>query len=43
VKKGDNLWLIAKRHGVSVDQLMKVNTLKTDALSLNQKLKIPNI
>jgi LysM repeat protein len=43
IKKGDNLWNIARKYNVSVDQIMKYNQLKNDALSLNQKIKIPRI
>lgn len=42
VVKGDNLWSIAKKHGVTVKQLTAVNNMRTDAkLKLGQKLVIP--
>ena len=42
VAKGDNLWTIAKKNGVTVKQLTSVNNLQTDSrLNLGQKLIIP--
>lgn len=42
VKKGDNLFRIAKRYrGVSVDDIQQANGLKSSALQIGQKLKIP--
>lgn len=41
VKKGDSLWRIGKKHGVSVDQLKKENRLKSIVLQIGQKLVIP--
>lgn len=41
VKKGDTLYSIAKKYGVSVDKLINVNNLKNNMLSINQVLKIP--
>jgi LysM repeat protein len=42
VAKGDNLWSIAKKNGVTVKQLTAANNLRTDSrLSLGQKLVIP--
>lgn len=40
VKSGDTLFKIAKAHGVSVDQLKKWNSLKSDNVKVGQKLKI---
>ena len=40
VKKGDTLYSIAKAYNVSVDTIKKDNGLTSDALSLNQNLKI---
>lgn len=42
VKKGDTLWSIAKKYGVSVDNLKKTNGLTTSSLSIGQVLKIPS-
>ncbi len=42
VKKGDSLWLIAKRYGVSSDALTKANNIKNaKSLKVGQKLTIP--
>ena len=41
IKKGDNLSSIATRYHISVESLKKANHLKSNALSLNQKLIIP--
>ena len=43
VKSGDNLWDIAKKYGVSVEQIKKLNGLDSKAvLKIGQKLKIRN-
>ncbi len=42
VKKGDTLYSIASRHGVTVDQLKQANGLKSDKLAIDQSLKIPS-
>lgn len=41
VKKGDSLYQIARRYGVSVDELKNVNDLTTNNLSIGQYLIIP--
>lgn len=41
VVKGENLFRIAKKYGVTVDDIRKANSLKGDALSIGQKLNIP--
>jgi LysM repeat protein len=42
VAKGDNLWSIAKKNGVTVKQLTAANNLRADStLHLGQKLVIP--
>ena len=40
VVKGDNLYEIAKKHNTTVENLMKVNNLKSNNLSIGQKLKL---
>lgn len=42
VVKGDNLWTIAKKNGVTIKQLTTANNMRSDSrLSLGQKLVIP--
>ncbi len=41
VKKGDNLYTIAKRYNTTVDELIRINNLKTNNLYINQELRIP--
>lgn len=41
VKKGDSLYSIAKNYNITVDELKKINNLKTDILQINSILKIP--
>lgn len=41
VKSGDSLWSIARRFNTSVDEIVKINNLKNDLLSIGQILLIP--
>ena len=41
VKSGDNLYSIALRYDVSVDELKELNNLTSNILSIGQILKIP--
>lgn len=41
VKKGDTLWGISKRNGITVDALMKANRLRSSSIRIGQKLAIP--
>lgn len=41
VKVGDNLYTIAKKNGVTVDEIKRLNNLTSDLLSIGQQLKIP--
>lgn len=41
VKKGDSLWLIANKYGISVDELVKINNLSNLTLQIGDKLKVP--
>lgn len=40
VKSGDSLWSIAKKHGLSLDQLKALNHLTSDLIFVNQTLKV---
>lgn len=40
VVKGDTLWGISQKFGVTVDQIKKLNGLKSDVLSIGQTLKV---
>ena len=40
VKKGDSLWSISKKYGISVEELKKLNNLSGNMLSIGQTLKI---
>ena len=42
VKSGDSLWAIAKRYGITVDELKRANNLTSNTLSIGQKLIIPS-
>lgn len=41
VAKGETLYAIARKYGVTVDQILKANNLKNTNLSIGQKLTIP--
>lgn len=41
VKAGDTLWTIARKYATSVDKIKVLNNLKSDNLSIGQKLYIP--
>ncbi len=41
VKKGDNLSVIAKKYNISIGQIKQLNSLKTNIISVNQKLMLP--
>lgn len=43
VKRGDSLYAIANRFGMTVDELKKLNDLTSNLLSIGQKLKIKNL
>ena len=38
VQKGDTLWSISKEYNISIDKLKELNNLKTNLLSIGQKL-----
>lgn len=41
VQKGDTLYNIAKKYNTTVDDIMKLNNLKSNVLSIGQELKMP--
>ena len=41
VKRGDTLYSLAQKYGTSVDQIIKLNNLKSNTLQIGQQLKIP--
>jgi LysM repeat protein len=43
VKPGDNLTKIARAHGTTVRAIRAVNGLKTDRITVGQKLKVPAV
>lgn len=43
VKRGDNLYNISKKYGVSVESIMKLNNLNNNNLSIGQVLKIKEV
>jgi LysM repeat protein len=42
VRSGDNLYLIAQRHGTTVQALMALNGLTSSTIFVNQRLQIPS-
>ena len=42
IKSGENLWKIADRYGVTVDELKKANNLKGDEIRMGDELNIPS-
>ena len=42
VKAGDTLWNIAKRYNTTVENLMMINNLNTDLITIGQRLMVPN-
>jgi flagellum-specific peptidoglycan hydrolase FlgJ len=42
VKKGDTLFSISKEHNISISDLIKINKLKDNEISIGQRLKTKN-
>ena len=42
VKKGDTLFSISKKHNISISDLIKINKLKDNEISIGQRLKTKN-
>lgn len=42
VKQGDSIYSIAQKYGMTVEELMKLNSLTSPALSIGQTLKVQN-
>lgn len=42
VEKGDSLWLISQRFGITVPQLIDINNLQNLTIYIGQKLLVPN-
>ena len=40
VKKGDTLYSISKKYSVTIEELKKLNKLKSNEIKIGQKLKI---
>jgi len=40
VRSGETLWAIAKKYGVSIDQIKRLNNMRSDNISVGQRLKI---
>lgn len=41
VQAGDSLWLLARRFGTTVEEIMRLNGLTSDLINVGQVLKIP--
>lgn len=42
VKRGDSLWIIAKRYGTTTQKIQEMNQLSTTRLIIHQVLKVPS-
>ena len=42
VQRGDSLYSIARKYGISVDDIISVNNLNNNTISIGQELKIPS-
>jgi hypothetical protein len=42
VRRGDSLWTIARRHGTTVDEIKRVNNLRTSRILAGQVIQLPD-
>jgi LysM repeat protein len=43
VRRGDSLWTIARKHGLSVTELKQANKMRSSVIRVGQKLVIPGV
>ncbi|TVQ78032.1 MAG: LysM peptidoglycan-binding domain-containing protein [Bradymonadales bacterium] len=43
VRRGENLWMISRRYGVSIPEIRSANSLRGDRLQIGQRLTIPAV
>lgn len=43
IQKGDTLYSLAQKHGLSVREIKKINNLQTDQIHIGQKVRVPMV
>ena len=43
VRRGDNLWRLAQRHGTTVNEISRRNNLEDRSILVGQLLKLPEV